>query len=144
MKNFTKFVCLVVTMCMLTKGVFAFPKLNSLPAATATIYLDFDGHYVNCAYWNGGMPIACASSTLTSTQVTEIFNRVAEDYRPFNVNITTDSTKFLAAPLTQRIRVTVTPTSPWKPNVGGVAYIGSIPGGDRTPAFFFSPQPQLQ
>jgi hypothetical protein len=138
MKNFTKFVCLVVTMCMLTKGVFAFPKLNSLPAATATIYLDFDGHYVNCAYWNGGMPIACASSTLTSTQVTEIFNRVAEDYRPFNVNITTDSTKFLAAPLTQRIRVIVTPTSAWKPNVGGVAYIGSFTWGDDTPAFVFT------
>ena len=60
----------------------------------------------------------CEAAPLTDAQILEIFNRVSEDYRPFNVNITTDSVKFLAAPLTQRIRVIVTPTSSWKTGVG--------------------------
>ena len=137
MNNFTKSFVLAF-LCLINTAVFALPKLNSYPTATATIYLDFDGHMVTGSLWNGGMPIACIAPTLTDAQITEIFNRVSEDYRPFNVNITTDSTKFLSAPLAQRIRVIVTPTSAWKPNVGGISYIGSFTWGDDTPAFVFS------
>jgi hypothetical protein len=137
MNNFTKSFVLAF-FCLINTVVFALPKLNSYPTATATIYLDFDGHMVTGSLWNGGMPIACIAPALTDAQITEIFNRVSEDYRPFNVNITTDSTKFLSAPLAQRIRVIVTPTSAWKPNVGGISYIGSFTWGDDTPAFVFS------
>ncbi len=137
MNNFTKSFVLAF-LCLINTAVFALPKLNSYPTATATIYLDFDGHMVTGSLWNGGMPIACIAPTLTDAQITEIFNRVSEDYRPFNVNITTDSTKFLAAPLAQRIRIIVTPSSAWKPNVGGISYIGSFTWGDDTPAFVFS------
>ena len=119
-------------------SAFSAPKLNSYPAATATIFLDTDGHTVTGSLWNGGAPILCAAAALTDAQITEIFNRVAEDYRPFNINITTDSLKFLSAPLTQRIRIIVTPTSGWKPGVGGIAYIGSFTWGDDTPAFVFT------
>ena len=136
MKNFTKIILLILTCCSL--HAYSLPKLNSLPSATATVYLDFDGHTVTSSVWNGGNPIFCASPGLTDDQITEIFNRVSEDYRPFNINITTDSTKFLAAPLTQRVRVIITPTSSWKPNVGGISYIGSFTWGDDTPAFVFS------
>lgn len=137
MNNFTKTIVLAI-FCLINTAVKALPKLSSFPTATATIYLDFDGHMVTGSLWNGGMPIACTAPSLTDAQITEIFNRVAEDYRPFNVNITTDSAKFLAAPLAQRIRVIVTPTSAWKPNVGGISYIGSFTWGDDTPAFVFS------
>ncbi len=123
---------------MISFNGMALPRMNSLPSATATIYLDFDGHMVTASLWNGGNPIACAAPALTDAQITEIFNRVSEDYRPFNVNVTTDSTKFLAAPLAQRIRVIVTPSSSWKPGVGGISYIGSFTWGDDTPAFVFS------
>lgn len=116
----------------------AVPKLNSLPGAAATIFLDFDGHYVVSSVWNGGNPINCAASGMTDIQITEAFNRVAEDYRPFVINITTDSAVFLAAQLTKRIRIIVTTTSEWCPGVGGVAYIGSFNWGDDTPAFVFS------
>lgn len=122
----------------LTKTAHALPKLSSLPTAQATIFLDFDGHTVQSAVWNSGNRLVCAAPALTDAQITEIFNRVSEDYRPFDVNITTDSTKFLAAPLTKRIRVIITPTSSWKPNVGGISYIGSFVWGDDTPAFVFS------
>jgi hypothetical protein len=110
-------------------NVYSLPKLSSLPAATATIFLDFDGHNVNNSLWQGGTPFTCAPAPMTDVQITEVFNRVAEDYRPFNVNITTDSTIFLAAPLNTRMRVVVTPTSAWYPGVGGVSYVGSFATG---------------
>ncbi len=129
----------MVLWAMLTSlNAICLPQLSSLPTATATIFLDFDGQHVQSSVWNGGNPLDCAPSGLTDTQIIQIFNRVAEDYRPFNVNITTDSTKFLAAPLTNRIRMIITTTSSWFPNVGGVAYTGSFTWGDDTPGFIFS------
>ena len=119
-------------------SAFSLPRLSSYPIAPATIYLDFDGQTVVSAGWNGGAPLFCAAAPLSDAQITEIFNRVSEDYRPFNVNITTDSTVFLAAPVAQRVRVIVTPTSAWKPGVGGISYIGSFTWGDDTPAFVFT------
>jgi hypothetical protein len=119
-------------------NVFSYPVLNSLPTANATIFLDFDGYNVNSAYWNNGTPFTCSPAGMTDVQITEVFNRVAEDYRPFNINITTDESKFLAAPLSTRIRIVVTPTSSWYTGVGGVSFIGSFKWGDDTPAFVFS------
>src|SRR5437764_842496 len=89
------------------------PVLSSLPSAQATIFLDFDGQHVEATSWNGGNALDCAPSGLSNAQIIEIFKRVSEDYRPFNINITTDSVKFLAAPLTKRIRIIITPTSSW-------------------------------
>ncbi|MEO5890717.1 MAG: T9SS type A sorting domain-containing protein [Ferruginibacter sp.] len=114
------------------------PVLNSLPTAAATIYLDFDGYNVNSAYWNGGTPFTCVSSGMTDIQIKEVYDRVAEDYRPFDINITTDELKFLAAPLSSRIRVVITSTSNWFTGVGGVSFVGSFKWGDDTPAFVFS------
>ena len=113
------------------------PKLNSFPGAVATVFLDFDGHNVNSSFWNSGNPLSCAASGMTDAQITEAFGRVAEDFRPFNINITTDSTVFLAAPLVKRVRVIITPTSGWCPGVGGVSYVGSFNWGDDTPNFVF-------
>jgi hypothetical protein len=114
------------------------PKLSSYPSAGATIFLDFDGHLVQGTSWNYLGPIDCGASTLTADNIETIFNRVAEDYRPFNVNITTDSVKFLNAPLNRRIRVIVTVSSSWYGSAGGVAFNGSFTWGDDTPAFVFS------
>jgi hypothetical protein len=132
----TLFIAVLASMLSITS--FAVPKLNSLPSASATIYLDFDGHTVTNTLWNGGNPIFCDPTILSDAEITEVFNRVAEDYRPFDVNITTDSTKFLSTPLVKRIRVIITPTSSWKAGVGGVSFIGSFTWGDDTPAFVFS------
>lgn len=114
------------------------PKLSSLTTASATIFLDFDGHNVNTALWQSGTKFTCAPAAMSDAQITEVFNRVSEDYRPFNINITTDSAVFLAAPLDARMRVVITPTSAWYPGVGGVAYVGSFSWGDDTPCFVFS------
>ena len=129
---------LMVLWALLTSlNALSLPKLNSLDTAKATIFLDFDGHRVVSSVWNNGSPITCVASGFNDTQITEIFYRVSEDYRPFNINITTDSTVFLAAPLTKRIRIIVTTTSSWYSGVGGVAYTGSFTWGDDTPGFVF-------
>lgn len=115
------------------------PKLNSFASAEATIYLDFDGHQVQNAAWNNGNLINCLPAPFNSTQINEIFGRVSEDFRPFNLNVTTDAAKFTSAPLNKRMRIVVTPTSSWySAGVGGVSYVGSFTWGDDTPGFVFT------
>lgn len=117
------------------------PKLNSYPSATAVLFLDFDGHTVTGTAFNAlnnGNPLNCGISGLDNTQLTTVFNRVAEDYRPFNVTITTDSTVFLAAPLNRRMRVILTTSWEWYAPAGGVAQVGSFTWGDDTPCFVFT------
>ena len=137
MKNLLSLVVLIALIGSTTKS-FSAPTLNSYPVATATIYLDFDGHDVNSSMWNYGTPFICSPAAMTDAQITDAFNRVAEDFRPFNINLTTDLSKFLAAPLDQRIRVIITPTSAWYPSVAGIAYVTSFTWGDDTPCFVFS------
>ncbi len=114
------------------------PLLSSYPSASAVIFLDFDGQTVQNTSWNTSGPIYCGASGLNTAQMTEVFNRVAEDYRPFNINITTDSTKYFAAPVNRRMRVIVTITSDWYGSAGGVAFVNSFIWGDDTPCFVFS------
>lgn len=114
------------------------PVLSSHPSATAVIFLDFDGHTVNGTSWNYAGPIFCGASGMNSTQITQVFNRVAEDYRPFNVNVTTDSTKYLAAPANRRMRVILTVSYEWYGSAGGVAFVNSFTWGDDTPCFVFT------
>ncbi|MBE7173797.1 MAG: T9SS type A sorting domain-containing protein [Williamsia sp.] len=114
------------------------PRLNSYPAAAATIYLNFDGEYVSGTPWNWNGPINAQPAGLSAEAVIEIFNRVAEDYRPFAINITTDSAVYAAAPYNRRTHLVITPTSGWYGSAGGVSYIGSFTWGDDTPAWVFS------
>ena len=114
------------------------PRLNSYPGAAATIFLNFDGEYVSGTAWNWNGPINAQPAGLAVETITEIFNRVAEDYRPFNINITTDSAVYAAAPFNKRSHLVITPTSGWYGSAGGVAYVGSFSWGDDTPAWVFS------
>jgi hypothetical protein len=136
------YILMVLWAFLTSLNASSLPKLNSLlstaDTAKATIFLDFDGQTVISSVWNNGSPLVCASSGMNDIQITEIFNRVSEDYRPFHINITTDSAIFLLAPLTQRIRIIVTPTSGWYTGVGGVSYTGSFTWGDDTPGFVFT------
>lgn len=138
MKNFTFYILVFLFAFQAVPAYSQVPLLNSFKGVPATIYLDFDGQTVKSYAWQNDNSFVCSPSGLTNTQITEIFNRVSEDYRPFNINITTDSTIFLQAPLNRRTRIIVTPTSDWYPGVGGIAYIGSFIWGDDVPAFVFS------
>lgn len=127
----------LISLLFISYLAFSQPKLSSYPTAKPTIFLDFDGQFVEATPWNGGKSFYCDPAGLSDAQITEIFNRVSEDFRPFDLNITTDSTVFLAAPIAQRIRVIVTPTSAWYTGVGGVSFTRSFTWGDGTPAFVF-------
>lgn len=138
MKNYLRTSLMVLSFAGTLSASAQVPVLSSYPSASAVIFLDFDGHTVSGTSWNYNGPIVCGASGLTNTQITEVFNRVAEDYRPFNVNVTTDSTKFLAAPLNRRMRVIMTVTSEWYGAAGGVAFINSFTWSDNTPCFVFT------
>ncbi len=114
------------------------PVYSSLPSAQAVILLDFDGHKVQGTSWNTSGPINCDGANLPTSKIDEIYSRIAEDYRPFNINITTDESKYNAAPSNRRMRVIFTISSSWYGSAGGVAYIGSFTWGDNTPAFVFT------
>ena len=79
-------------------------KLHSLASSTKTIYLDFTGHRVTDTAWNDytasdpdNYPAYSidgnngAFSKAEKTQVQLTFQRVAEDYAPFNVDVTTEA-----------------------------------------------------
>jgi hypothetical protein len=142
MKNTIKSVLLILAMVLAIVSTAQVPVLNSLPSApanTPTILLDFDGYAVSGTSWNYNGPFVCQAATLSTAQITEIFNRVAEDYRPFKINITTEDAKYNAAPATKRMRVLLTITSSWYGNgAGGVSFIGSFTWGDDTPCFVFT------
>jgi PKD repeat protein len=121
------------------------PILNSNPSATQkVIYLDFDGQAVTGTAWNTTFntpTINAIAPSLNSAAITQIWNRISEDYRPFDVNVTTDVAKFNAALSTRRIRMIFTPTSSWFPSAaGGVAYLNSFTWGGNpdTPAWIFT------
>lgn len=115
-------------------------KLESFPEAEATIFLDFDGQYVVDPLWNDGNPIDAQPSGFSAQEITDIWNIISEDFRPFNVNVTTDSTLFWAAPFNRRIRCIFTPTN-FYGDVSGIASPTSfyaVNGSDGdTPSWVF-------
>jgi len=133
-------------------------KLHSLPGSQRIIYLDFDGHTTSGTSWNsafnGGASIVSAPfdfdgspstfSTSERDRITKIWQRVAEDFAAYSVDVTTEDPGVEAlrrSPSTDQaygVRVVISPTSAWYPNAGGVAYVGSFNYTSDTPCFVFS------
>jgi hypothetical protein len=76
-------------------------RLHSRPNATRKVYLDFDGHQVSGSAWNDAShPVidvaaytqdgSAAFSDAELDVVQEVWARVAEDYAPFNLDVTTE------------------------------------------------------
>ncbi len=133
--------------------------LHSLPGANLTIFLDFDGHTTTGTEWNGrdGRPDTFTSSPYsrdgndafnqTELQyIGEIWEHVAEDFAPFNVDITTEEPAFdqlwrsgYSDP-EYGTRVVISPTQDWYGSSGGVAYVGSFSwANERSPAPDYNP-----
>lgn len=139
MKNLYKSVLLIFAFAGTFFAKSQVTDLNSFSNASSVIYLDFDGQAVSGTMWNPSGTITCNPSGLSDAAITEVFNRVAEDYRPFNINVTTDVTKYNLAPANKRIRVIITTSYEWYgTGAGGVAFINSFSWGDNTPCFVFS------
>ncbi len=120
------------------------------PGFAAVLFLDFDGETVNDSAWNSGSTITAAASGLTVAQQEEIRRRVAEDYRPFQISVTTDPARYAAASPQRRMRCIVTnigassPANWYSSGAAGVAFLQSWAecgeGGvsDDIPAWVFS------
>ena len=136
--------------------------LNSNPGVDHTIYLDFDGHTTSGTAWNnnfnGGADFftpaynpdgvaGFSNSELTAIQ--HVWQRVTEDFAPFNVNVTTqepgdlgDLIKSGSGDTRWGVRVAIGGSSyDWYGNgAGGVAYIGSFNWNTDTPTYVFPDQ----
>jgi len=132
--------------------------LHSNPGAGRVIYLDFDGHTTTGTTWNsannGGAPIVTPAysfegdSTFSDNELTRIQNiwrRVAEDYLPFDVDVTTEEpgpgglALVSGSDTTYGIRVCIGGSSSdwYGTDAGGVAYMSSFRWNTDTPAFIF-------
>lgn len=110
--------------------------LESLPGAPGVIYLDFDGEPKPFSGWSSVTTNAAPSGN-SNTQIKDIWQRVAEDFQPFNLNVTTDRRVFDRAPATRRQQVIITPTTTASPDAGGVAFIGSFNWTGNTVCWVF-------
>lgn len=115
--------------------------LHSRPTATKVIYLDFDGHVTQNTPWNSSnatitttaYDIDGSPSTFSSTEqanILEIWQRIAECYSPFDVDVTTEAPTVSdliddgSGDTKWGIRVLFGDSNPSPaPNAGGVAYI---------------------
>ena len=121
------------------------PVLNSYPSATATVYLDFDGHseaswggysnIVTPAFDQDGDPTTFSTNELAAME--QIWRQVAEDFAPFNVNVTTVEPPSFANGVA--VRVSIGGTGSWVGgNYGGVAYVDSFTNSMPNTVFVFS------
>lgn len=68
------------------------PAAGSRPGAPVTIYLDFDGETLTNTQWNddaGSASLAFSPATAAQASSAQIWAAVAEDFAPFNINVTT-------------------------------------------------------
>jgi hypothetical protein len=120
-------------------------ELHSKPGSNRVIYLDFDGHTITGTAWNASKGIDPVSvspydtdgnpasfSTAEQDVVHEVWARVAEDYAPFDVDVTTQQPSQDAINRTNATdqqygtRVLIDPDTWYQSGCGcgGVAYIG--------------------
>jgi hypothetical protein len=136
---------LVVILCFLTGIKAQVPYgLNSYTIGAPTVYLDFDGQTVISPYWGtysrSGDTIVALPANISTEDMLIIYKHMVEDFKPFTINVTTDSTSYYAAPIYARNRVIFTQSSDWYGSAGGVAFIGSFRWGisDEVPCWVFT------
>jgi hypothetical protein len=120
------------------------PALDSRPGAYAKLYLDFNGDTTSTwgsyrpgttpAYDTDGDPTTFSDAELTSMH--QIFDRVAEKYSPFNIDVTTVDPGNLTNK--QTLKVVVGGDGAWLGSpAGGVAYVGSFSNSSSNVVFVF-------
>ncbi len=100
-------------------------NFESKAGAPAVIYCNFEGEVVNQALWSTST-INAAPSGLSSGEVAEILKLVAEDFAPFDVNVTNDRSVYDSTPSNKRVMCISTPTDTASPGSGGVAFLDTF------------------
>src|SRR5437773_2601918 len=138
--------------------------LHSRPGATKVIYLDFDGNVTSGTQWNsqfsGGADIISepfdldgipsSFNTTERERIQYIWQRVAEDYAPFDVDVTTEDPgveglrRIGSTDFNYGMRVVISPTNWFYTQTGnlagGVAYLDSFVWDSDTPCWVFTQQ----
>ena len=115
-------------------------SLHSKPGASNVVYLDFTGHTLTNTAWNSytgaatltalpydldGSPTTFSDAELAN--IAEIWRRIAEDYAPFNIDITTQEPSTFST-TTGRVLITQDTDASGQAmpaqGAGGVAYVG--------------------
>lgn len=109
------------------------PVLHSNPSARAKLYLDFDG--AGSTTWGGkhvpstpafdqdGNPSSFSTAEIAA--IREIFDRVAEKYSIFNLDVTTEDPGVLTDKVV--LKAVVGGGGAWAgPGIGGIAYVGGF------------------
>ncbi|MEX2176844.1 MAG: choice-of-anchor D domain-containing protein [Pirellulaceae bacterium] len=122
------------------------PQLSSNPGAAAKLYLDFNGHFE--ATWGGysnastpvfdrdGDPTTFSLGELNAIQ--EVWARVAEDYAPFQIDVTTIAPGSLADRAVAHIAIGGHGLDWYGASAGGVAYVGGFYNGAPNVGYVFS------
>ena len=133
--------------------------LSSRPGSTRTLYLDFDGATYSGTRWKNGAEIVSPAYSIDGdrttfndverAQVYLAWRTVAEDYAPFDVNVTTlrpdpsALTRTSSSDPTYGMPVVVTPTNSVGSGCGcgGMSYVGTfgtVGATDTQPAWIFT------
>ncbi len=103
-------------------------SLQSNPGSQAVVLLDFFGGSTDS--W-GGVNYSVPSAA-NNIVIKDIWKRIAEDYQPFNINVTTDINVYEAAAEGSRQKCSFTDTPV---TAAGVAYFGSWNWGGDVPCW---------
>lgn len=122
------------------------PQLSSRPGAAASLYLDFDGNVeakwgnranvVTPAYDTDGNKTSFNSSEVAA--IREIWARVAEDYAPFNLNVTTVPPARVGDRVTAKVAIGGSYSDWYGSSAGGVTYVGGFSNSASNVAYVFA------
>lgn len=128
-----------------TNPISSLPALNSLPGAIAQLVLDFDGNFLST--WGSKTNVATPAydidgdTTTFSDQellnIREIWERVAEDFAPFRINVTTIDPGNLADKVVAKVAIGGSYADWYGSSAGGVAYVGGFYNSLSNVAFAF-------
>ncbi|MCU0879890.1 MAG: choice-of-anchor D domain-containing protein, partial [Pirellulaceae bacterium] len=118
----------------MAESLAALPLLSSRPSATAKLFLDFNGHFqASWGSWSNvttpvfdtdGDATTFSSGELSTIQ--QIWARVAEDFAPFNIDVTTIDPGSLANKVVAHIAIGGGSYDWYGRSAGGVAYVGGF------------------
>lgn len=121
------------------------PQLSSNSAARVKLYLDFNGNYEST--WGSYRNVTTRvfdrdgdASTFSNSEVStirEIWARVAEDYAPFNVDVTTIDPGSFANGAAVRLAIGGNYEDWFGQSAGGVAYVGGFTNSASNTGFVF-------
>ena len=124
----------------------AIPLLHSNPDATAKLFLDFDGNFES--RWRNYNDITSPAFSMDSDATTfsdwelatlqEVWARVAEDFAPFNLDVTTEEPADFNDGHALHVVIGGSPYDWYGSSVGGVGPIGGFHNSQPNTVFVFS------